>query len=159
MAMVVTAALVAGCGGDDDAGGFGAGADLGAGQGEPADAPDLSGGDGEASGADGASQPEPLTDDPDGAVADFPIPSLSGAVDGIATEIDGVRAAQVWYDASRYDEVVDHYEDWFVDNGLIETRPDRSLGQIVIGGENESGAYVAIIINDGDRVFVQLSAE
>lgn len=154
MALIVVAVLAAGCGGDDD-GGFGNAA--GSGAADAVDGEDASSED--AVGADGEELPDALTDDPDGAVADFPIPSPPGAVDGIATEVDGIQAAQVWFEADRFDEVVDAYEGWFLDNGLIDTPADRSVGQVVLGGENDSGGYTAIIITDGDRVFVQLSVE
>ena len=159
MMLVVAAVLVAGCGGDDDAddGGSGASGDGGAAQ--QAD-DDGSGGDDGGGASDDGDALQPVSSDPDGDVADFPIPSPPGARDAAVVEIDGTQAAQVWYDASRYDEIVDAYEAWFLDNGLIATPVERLVdGQIVIGGEDESGSYLAIIVSADDQLLVQLTVE
>ena len=155
MAVVVAAVLVAGCGGDDDdsSGGFGASADPSTEQAE-------SGGDGSAddglTGADGEELPE--FQGGDGDLADFPIPSPPGALEAIVTEVDGMQVATIVYAADRYDEVVDHYESWFLDNGLIAETVDRSFGLVALGGANESGAYFVSIVTDGDVLQLQLSA-
>lgn len=153
MALIVAAVLVAGCGGDDDdAGSDGS-------DGTATESNTAADSAGEPTGADGQDLPEPISSDPDGDAADFPIPSPTGAIDAAVGDADGQAVAQLVYAADRYDEIVDHYEGWFLDNGLIATAPDRSLGIVSLGGQNESGGYLATIITDGDQLVVQLVAE
>lgn len=155
MALLVTALLIAGCGGDDDdAGGSGTAADS-----DPAAGAADDDTAGEPAGADGQDLPEPVSSDPDGDAADFPIPSPPGAIDAVVSDVDGQPVAQLVYAADRYDEIVDHYEGWFLDNGLIAAAPDRSAGIVSLGGQNESGGYIATIITDGDQLVVQLVVE
>ena len=156
MAVVVVAALASGCGGDDHAatGGFGAGADL---SDEVLD--DGAEGFGAGTEAGGDDDPERISSDPDGDLADFPIPSPAGALDASVAEIDGVRVAQIWYAVDRYDELADAYEGWFLDNGLIANPVDRVVGQISMGGQNDSGSYLATVVSTADQVFVQLTVE
>ena len=156
MTLIVVAALLAGCGGDDDDGGPDNGA---ADEETEAPADDRSSSDGAAddlTGADGQALPEFEGGDED--LAGFPIPSPAGALEATVTEIDGTQAAQIVYTADRYDDVVDAYEGWFLDNGLIATAADRSLGTVVLGGADDSGEYGAVIITDGDVLLVQLTA-
>ena len=156
MTLIVVAALLAGCGGDDDDGGPDNGA---ADEETEAPADDRSSSDGAAddlTGADGQALPEFEGGDED--LAGFPIPSPAGALEATVTEIDGTQAAQIVYTADRYDDVVDTYEGWFLDNGLIATAADRSLGTVVLGGADDSGEYGAVIITDGDVLLVQLTA-
>ena len=157
MTLIVVAALLAGCGGDDDDGSSDNGA---ADEETEAPADDRSSSDGAAdddlTGADGQALPEFEGGDED--LAGFPIPSPAGALEATVTEIDGTQAAQIVYTADRYDDVVDTYEGWFLDNGLIATAADRSLGTVVLGGADDSGEYGAVIITDGDVLLVQLTA-
>ena len=68
-------------------------------------------------------------------------------------------AAQIWYDVDRFDELADTYETWFLDNGLIANPVDRTVGQISLGGQNDTGSYLATVVTTNDQVFVQLTVE
>ncbi len=163
MAVLVATLVFAACGGDDDdtpesgVGASEAAGDSGSAATDGGENDDDSGtSDDGLTGADGEALPE--LQGGDGDLADFPIPSPPGALEGIVAEIDGMSVATAVYPADRYDEIVDHYENWFIDNGLIATAPDRSAGIIAIGGVNDSGEYFASIITDGDVLQIQLTA-
>ena len=154
VAVAVMALLATGCGGDDDNGGFGGvTADPGAAE-DAGDGGFSAGGDGDDGSIDRVSS------DPDGALAEFRIPSPSGALDGIADEIEGIEVASAWYAGDRFDELVDFYEAWFLDQGLIEGPIERlGIDQQGIQGTDGESDYLVILVGDAElgEILVNLS--
>ena len=76
----------------------------------------------------------------------------------VVENIDAVENGEDGLDVTNAKSVT-VYKGWFLDNGLIANPVDRVVGQISMGGQNDSGSYLATVVSTADQVFVQLTVE